>query len=546
MSQKVKLEDGSIHVFPDDATQDEIQSALGSPPSSPSQDNLSTGQNSLQGFANSPGINAILGAGDALQHNIANVAELIPGVNNVPRAQSGSGTAYNVGDVLGNTAAFMGGGEALGAGRLASEGLPYLGKAAQLAGKVPGVVSRMAGSTGYGALSNPQDRLGGAKTGAEFGLLGEALPYVGKAVGSVFNKFKPQKLSEQIIDYISGGKSLEDNAKSLAEKIKDLYKTKSQEASDIYDPIFKHSGLGGDVIYPEVNPSGIHATKTVPKFDLEGAPKEIQKLNSEFEANPTLQNAHDFQSDLGYAIRKLEDTQKKSGLSTQEDNLLSQYHDARDILKDKISTFISDKDPNLSNEYERATQYYKDNIGPYLNNTRIRQIAKEKKTNPANVHNIFKNPEPGIEKVAADLGEEGQNQIIYSAIGHNKNTVTPERISDAISKLDKQGLESYLNPNLAKQFKSLSSRMRNRDLAQSLFTTIAGSQAGKFLGGTAGQLAGGVIGATRGSDLMKSIQPNLPQSAMGNLLMEYLSKGYSPLSKSVIANMSQGDNSYGT
>lgn len=501
----------------------------------------------VEKIANNPVTNTVLGFGDAIQHQLANIGELASGVSNLPKAHSSEGTAYNVGEFLGNTGAFIGGGELLGGARLASEGLPLVGKIAQILGKTPGALSRVAGSSAYGALNEPEDRLKGAGYGAAFGAAGESLPYAGKAIGSLFEQFKPQKLSEKIIDYLGNGNSLEENAKLLASKVTNLYNSKKIEAKKIYDPIFKHSNLGGDVVYPTINKSGYHSVSTVPEFDFTGAPSAIKELYGTVKKHPSLQNTHDLQSDIGNEIRRLQDIQKKSGLNSEEDDLLKSYVNARQRMKSDISSTIKQRAPELEGEYNKATDYYRENLEPYLNNTKIRELAKQKVINPENVHNIFKNPEPGIEKVAEDLGEEGKNQIIYSAIGHNKKTVTPEKIASSISQLDKRGLESYMTPDLSKYMKSLGGKMRNRDLAQSLFSSIAGSQAGKLIGGQAGEVGGAILGASKGSDLMKFIQPHLPQSDLSQSLMEYLKKGYTPLSQSVIGNvLSNGGQENGT
>lgn len=493
--------------------------------------------NTLSSIANSPGVNAILGAGDALQHNIANVMGLLPGVSNVPQAHNGSGAAYNVGDFLGNTAAFLGGGEALGGARLASEGLPLVGRIAAMLGKTPGMISRTAGAAGYGALNSPEDRLGGAEHGAELGVLGESIPYAGNLIKAGIDQFKPQNLVNGIIKHISGGQSLEDVAKSLAVKVKNLYKSKQDEAKTIYDAVFKSPAVRDGSIYPPVNPSGILAESTVPKFEFKGAPSDIAESHSVFNKDPSLQNAHNLQSDLGREIRDLKSTYANRGFTGEERELMKSYTGARHQLKDKISSFLESKDPALANKYQEATDYYRQNLSPYLDNRRIKELATAKRINPANIHNIFKNPEPGMEKIAADLGDEGKNQILYSALGHNAATATPGKITSALLNLDKRGLESYVTPAVAKSFKSLGSRMRNKDLALSLFSTFAGSQAGKTIGGGGGELAGALLGATKGSDFLNGFQNKLPITNLTQSLMDYLSKGYSTGSKSVIANL---------
>jgi hypothetical protein len=207
----------------------------------------------LQNIANSQLVNSVLGAGDAVRNTLSDTANIIPGVN-IPSAQTGSGTAYNLGNIVGNIGAFLGGGEILDTARAAAEGVPYLGKLAQaLSGNnfVSGLAKRAIGTAGYGAVTNPDNRAVGAAEGAGLSGLGDMVPLMAQGLAKASQVVRPASYAQQIINGLSGGKSLEDNAKSLASDIKNAFEQRSGEASALYNPIF--SNLGNSSLYDGVN-----------------------------------------------------------------------------------------------------------------------------------------------------------------------------------------------------------------------------------------------------------------------------------------------------
>lgn len=282
---------------------------------------------------NNPDLNAILGAGDALRNTIASGANLIPGVN-IPLARTGQGTAYNIGNVAGNLGAFAGGGELLDAARLGAEGIPYIGKALSslsdnpaaqglMQQYLPGIARRAIGTGAYGVATNPNDRLTGGAEGIGGSLLSEALPPAFGLAGNAAQYFMPTTFMQKIIQGLGGNKSLEDATKSVIGNVKDAYENQQAIAKNMYKPIF--NSVGGDNIYSaldrnqQINPDfwanalngkindlGTNSQYYKLPDDISNYyPYDVKKLNNNFQDNPTFDNAHQLQSQMGTEIRRL-------------------------------------------------------------------------------------------------------------------------------------------------------------------------------------------------------------------------------------------------
>lgn len=469
-------------------------------------------------------LNFIIGAGDSIRDMIAGAANLIPGVN-LPTPKLGSGTTYNIGRGVGDVAGFIGGGEVLDTARAGAEAIPAIGKFAKALGgegKLSGAARRTLGGGAYGLATNPDERGTGAAEGAGLSLATEALPLPFKAAAQATKLFKPQEYAEGIMQSLSGGKSLEDNSKDLADAIKNAYTSRIKEGTELYSPVF--SKLGENNIYEEVSPfssSYQNLDKNIVKnFKYDS---DLKDLHQKFIENPTLQNAHNLQSQLGSSIRD----SSKGNLSIADKNIVKGYQKAQSSLKDDISSFLKNSDPEMAEQYETATQNWRENVIPYVENKKISGIAKGDITNPRAITNIFKNPEEDINKVVEDLGDDAKRKILYSEVG-KVSDITPERLQKAFADLDKKGLGSYLTPELEKSQEELTKRMRNRDLAQ----RIGGALGGSAVAPGAGEAAGAIIGAMAAPAASKTVGSLSP---LARAISEIAKMSYRPASKAVIA-----------
>lgn len=516
----------------------------------------------LHALAQSSPVQGVLGAGDALRNTLADVGNLIPGTD-IGKVKSGEGTAYNVGNILGNLGAFIGGGEGLMAARGAAEGLPLVGKLAkalggegkfnlgtklggkrtfspeniqQNLGALSGLSRRAVGSAGYGALTNPEDRVGGAETGALLSGLIDIAPGatagIKKGIEKVSHPFKPESQAKEIFDTIGGGKTLEENAKSLAEDIQHAYQRNKEQNNALYSGFnnFSHRLLtdGGVKDFNS-------AYNTLDKNIIADYLPDLKKLHAKYKETPTLQNAHDLQSDLGVEIRELEVQRKKGALSQLDKGKLQNYVAAQKAIQKDINTFLESENPTLAKQYQKASEHFRENVAPYRANPQIAEIISKKGANPKNITNIFKSPDLNIQKIAEDLGRKGHNKIIFSEIGKLAPNLNAKNLANALSKLETKNLGSYVSPEIDALKEQLEKTMGNRQFIQRL----GGGLVGATLSGKNPIMSGlGALGGAAIAPLaLKSSGAKLDSKSI-SALANALKRTYKPVTaKAIKANI---------
>jgi hypothetical protein len=256
--------------------------------------------------------------------------------------------------------------------------------------------------------------------------------------------------------------------------------------------------------------------------------RDLRKMHTDFVENPTLQNAHELQSQLGYEIRDLERVYNAKNLDPAGKELLGGYKKARTNLLTDINNFLSTKSESLSNQYKNATSNWAANVTPYLSNSKIAPIAKGDITNPDNITSIFGSPEKDTQKIADDIGQAGKNKILYNELGKPNVNGSPEKQVAAFKNLDTpaKGLGDYVNDELANKFKGLESRISARNWASL---------------GTAPFLNRALL------QTVKSVKPSdVPRgtssSPLVDAITQFLNMGYKPVAGSAVANTVGGTN----
>ncbi len=420
---------------------------------------------------------------------------------------------------------------------------------------IPGIGKFLAAATGraipqagFGAATN-ENPLQGAKEMGGLSLATEPLPLALKGIGKMVAPLQPAKYAKEFMEKLSGGHSLEDNAKILAQYIKTGYEKAKDEGSKLYGPIFSHNNLGSDSIYrplKEVPPKRYKYTdKPIRKW--EGSPislnatGDLKELINKFNRKPSLENAHTLQSQLGSEMSAIRPT------SIADKQELKRYGKVRDQIKGQINTFLERKDPELAAKYKAASDYHRENIAPYTENNKIKEIAKGKIKNPDNLLDIFKNPEPRTSKVIEDLGHDAKHRILYAHLGKENTKLSPDRLMSEISKLDEKGLSSYLTPDLIKHFETLNSRLNYRNRAQNIAGGLLGYKASQMMGMPPGMEALTAIGSGFASPAAaKTLQGLMPNEKIQQVISDLLSKSYYPAGREGLGyGLGYGVNSQG-
>lgn len=485
-------------------------------------------QNIDEAIKNNPIGNLAVGAGDALFNQIANVANLIPGVDISPRRAS-EGMMYDIGNIGGNLAGFIGGGGALNLARKGAENIPgVVGQLSKMLGgeglSTSALARQGAGSGVYGFTQTPEDRLKGLTEGVGWSLgLGGAQKLGSKLFPSAPNMTEEiHREANNILQGLTKGMKPEEIGKSIASDIA----TKGQEniatSTGQYNKFFNK--VGNEPFFdkemvkklsqankeiklakksePDINPSflknaiykkyGIDDKEAIDIFKMPSKLKASMGPGSKkqlklFMKDPTIKNAHELQSELGFDIRNFN---KLRNLKPSETHELADLKKARKLVKNEMDSFLESKNPDLIDEYKQITNWYKGNVVPYSQDKKIAEIVKEITDNPRNIETIFKNPsnKNSINKILKD-NPEISDKIAASQIGKVSKKNPEQQLLDSIMSMENRGLGSYVNPKLKEQAAALKDKIAsNKEAIEAKKTKSKATH--RIIGGLSGALLG--------------------------------------------------------
>lgn len=527
---------------------DENQSSSSSP--------YAYGNTFLSNLENSPLVNGVLGAGDALRNTMAAGANLLPGVN-IPSVQTGDGLAYKLGNVAGNIGAFVGGGELLDGARLGATGIPMVGKLASALSDtgaasgpsswLPGVARRALGTAAYSGITDQNNRAIGAGEGIGESLAADALPFgLGMAAkGSQY--FMPGQYVKSILQSLGSGQSLEDATKSVIGSVKNAYDNQLGVSNVNYSPVL--NSVRDRNIYNPVKDPSVFGTpvkegqyQNISPSVLSNYDSDLSDLHNQFIQNPTFGNAHQLQSQLATNIRSLKGGNIAPDIATQ--NAISYLQKARGALQNDMSSFLNQESPHLSEMYSNAANNFYQNAAPYRANPKIYGMATGDITNlqPSTLGNVFKAPDENLNKIIGDLPPETINNLLYTKMGQRVPKMNPDAFMRNYDALDQSGLNSYITPQLQDQISSLKQRMAAKNALQFGTSAALGAALSGGHGGLAGTVGMGSLGAAVGRPIMNYIQNRLPldqwAQSIGNV-----ARGTYPFARTaVLANTLNGAN----
>lgn len=563
----------------------------------------------LNSVVNSPGVQGILGAGDALRNTVATggnaIANLLggyaPQLATANTTNNSSPIAQGLGNITGNVLGFMGGGEIADTARFGAEALPYVGKLAQMLGgsSMGSTMARQGlGSGLYGALATDQDRSDNAIKGGVLGATAASVPFgVGK-IEQGLNYLQPQKYAKQILDNLSGGQSLGDATQSVLATVKNAYKQQQENASELYNGV--RSNIPSGSIYapvkrtlagtPDVSPTNVSLVSrsysplpgqtnegldptifgnvfshtedagknissslyssgkqnpasflsgsypSLPENITDNYTSSLKDMHNDFINNPTFQNAHALQSELGAVSRQLQSGRMAPTIDTL--NSANSLSNARNSLKSDMDTYLRAQNPELADQYQKAAENFQENVVPYRSNPKLYSIATGDTTNitPSALSTIFKAPDEDMQKVINDLPSGTMDKVLYTQLGKDTPSNNPFAFARAYGRLNEQGLGQYISPELQQNLESLQNRIKYRSLAQSAAggLTAAAHGASHGAGGAVGL---GMMGAALGSPIMNYLGRRLPLDQIGSALTAAGGATYPYLYKTAISNL---------
>lgn len=276
-----------------------------------------------------------------------------------------------------------GSGPAYESGKFIAEAIP------NLLSKNP--ISGIAGSSIQAMALDPNNYQDAAKSGAGWGVFGEALPVavkgLGKAVTGVADKFTRNEYSQKIMKNLA--EHYKESKDSAMSHLKPLLKKYGKEdlplegASKIVDAVSSNKGIIG---------------------------KKGVDMYNKFNANPTLENAQKLQSILGDRVRTV-NTLKKD---VTDVDIIDELSGMRESILGAMDELFKSKGGNADKKYNMFREKYAKDVGPYLNDKKLNQIA----------HGETKGMTPEDLDMIVGKSVQGDRSKVYA--GHKLREVAPE------------------------------------------------------------------------------------------------------------------------
>ncbi len=275
----------------------------------------------------------------------------------------------------------------------------------------------------------------------------------------------------------------------------------------------------------------------------------IKNMHNQFIQNPTFQNAHALQSQIGTRIRELNDVpsdmataNEKYALQTARSALVGR--DAQGNITGDIGTYLNNISPNLADQYKNAADYFYQNYTPYLNTPKISDIVSGNITNmqPSSLGNLFKAPGDSMNTILSQLPSSTFDNLLYTKLGQTVPSKSAQGLVNKYQDLDQQGLGSYISPGLQSDIGALNNRIKYRNALQAGVGTVAGAVGGSHLGplGTVlGASFGGALGfgaSAIANPFINYIGKRLPNTDLSEAAQSGLRGTYSGLRQAILAN----------
>lgn len=293
---------------------------------------------------------------------------------------------------------------------------------------------------------------------------------------NIIESISPKKQTKELLQNLSGGaESTQKASRDIAKEIKQKYASNYAQPQINYEFINKQ--IGDKRLYDKVDPLISTAMDKEKNIIKKVEDLKVGDLFKNFKNNPTYENAHKLQSELGVMIGDLKN-QIKMGTATREE--INKISNIRNQLKDDIKSFLKkegDKDGfNYHDMYDKATELYDKNVVPYLSNNKLRQLNREGRTNVEKIEDVFKNPydiehpitgktEKGpINRILEDLTPETKNKMLFNEIGGHAKSEKPLELVDSLKKALQGDFAHLDNPSLQENIAEILKRNRNQNL----------------------------------------------------------------------------------
>lgn len=315
--------------------------------------------------------------------------------------------------------------------------------------------------------SMPEGRLPAAIEASLFGMLapeaGKILAKTPAAIsnttGRALDLLQPNKLTQNIMNELGGGKTLEEHAQQFANDIKQSHDIQKARISKDYNDFFDQNNLASKELYPEIDKmekggrfkvNEPRYYRETPEFPSGLGSEEYENALNEFNNNPNVRNGHLLQSQLAAEERRLQreyDVARAKGEPvTDIAQQLKLTKNSRQKLLGKLYETMGDQ----ADRYKQITSDFLKNQVPYYSNKSLRDIVSGKETNPSRSQfgNIFKNPDENINTIMNHLGSKANNDVLFQSLGLQPEDATAKDLIRGIKRVKAGGFETYPSTDL--------------------------------------------------------------------------------------------------
>lgn len=274
-----------------------------------------------------------------------------------------------------------------------------------------------------------------------------------------------------------------ENKEQAAKKLADMMREGHSQNADQSQPFFKHTfqQAGEEKLYEHVDPLISTALDKAKSMLNRLEHLNVGGLYEKFKKSPTIENAHNLQSELGSAVRELEE---KTGKTADELYQLAGLRDVRNTLKTDIIDSLKRHDlksnDNLAPTYQRGIDLHRENVEPYRSTSKLREITQGGVETPKNIENIFNtptnviNPRTGevstgaIHKILQDLPEEAKDLVLFNKIGAMRHEGNSKALVKALEKARNEGYSHYFTPRVNESIKDLLEKTKHDELMEAM------------------------------------------------------------------------------
>lgn len=158
----------------------------------------------------------------------------------------------------------------------------------------------------------------------------------------------------------------------LAKNILSAKNAAQNKYSELYDGLFQ-----------KAKNAGLHQTPLrVPKINIDliknNSEKKYYQSLDEFNKNPTLENAHWAQSDMGKLAANFDKLSRNNALTSTQIKTMEEAIEAQKKLRGSMFTGMTKSgSPDLANEYGQITRGYKTDVIPYTRTKAITDLQNQ-------------------------------------------------------------------------------------------------------------------------------------------------------------------------